>query len=120
MIYTTGYSRKPVIYDPARVSPEVRQCNRPLDSSGRDLNARAFACTFKYITERTGGGGGREGRQKHGEIDDLYCREVMDSGRGYVAHETLIEESRRKLHALRSGDALIECIIYRRCAPACL
>jgi len=55
-------------------------------------------------------------RQKHGEIDDLYCREVMDSGHGNVAHETLIEESRRKLHALRGGDALIECIIYRRCA----
>jgi len=36
------------------------------------------------------------------------------AGRGYVAHETLIEESRRKLHAPRGGDALIECIIYRR------
>jgi hypothetical protein len=53
----------------------------------------------------------RAAGQKRGEIDDLYCREVMDSDRGYVAHETLIEESRSKLHALRGGDALIECII---------
>lgn len=53
-----------------------RSGNRGRD--GEDLNARAFACTFKCIA----GGGRAEGRgwkQGEREIDDLYCREVMDS-----------------------------------------
>lgn len=45
------------------------------------------------------------------------AREVMDSGHGYVAHETLIEESRRKLHALRGRDALIEYALFIGTVP---
>lgn len=55
---------------------------RPAEGRGEgqgDLNARAFACTLKCIA------GGREGnkrlrRERESEIDDLYRREVMDSG----------------------------------------
>jgi len=53
----------------------------------RDLNARAFACTFKRVAAREGETAvaegvreGREGKDGTEEIDDLYRREVMDSG----------------------------------------
>jgi len=98
---------------PREGQPEVRQCNRVSVVRG-DLNARAFTCTLKCITGEWMEGWRREGRNMERSMISI-AREVMDSGHGYVAHETLIEESRRKLHALRGRDALIECIIYRHC-----